>query len=350
MMSLGCQNKEKRMKKKVFFVALVAVLLATSMLWAAGDSEKSGNSSTDVIQFKLGLNDPNTSNYYKGAVAIAENVARETNGRIKITVIPSGGIGNEREMVEGAMMDTVDIWTSANSVLTNFIPQMGILDVAFLWDNADQAHAAVDGKLGDMIAQQIDKQLGLKVIGWMESGFRDTFATKPVKTLDDFHGLKIRTMENKYHMAAFNSFGAIATPMAYNDVFPALQQNTIDAAENAVANCLASGYYEVTKHITDTHHAFVYILVGMSSKAWEKIPEDLREPFLKGVKEGANQQRQFLVDANNEAVAELKKLGVQFYNIDRSKLQEAYAVDKTKALSSFDPAWVAEVQNVIEKY
>lgn len=338
------------MKKKVLLILLVTVFLASSMLWSAGGSEKNVKNDSEVIQLKLGLNDPNTSNYYKGAMAIAENVARETNGRIKITVIPSAGLGNEREMVEGAMMNTVDIWTSANSVVTNFIPQMGILDVAFLWDNADQAHAAVDGKLGDKISEAIDKQLGLKVIGWMESGFRDTFSTRPVRTLADFHGLKIRTMENAYHMAAFNSFGAIATPMAYNDVFPALQQNTIDAAENAVANCLASGYYEVTKNITDTHHAFVYILVGMSPKAWAKIPEDLRAPFLKAVKEGCDMQRQFLVDANNEAIGELKKLGVQFYNIDRSELQNAYAKDKAKALASFDPEWVALVQDVINKY
>jgi tripartite ATP-independent transporter DctP family solute receptor len=340
--------KGEESMKKVLVISLVFALVASSMLWAGGEAEKATDSG--VIELKLGLNDPNTSNYYKGAMAIAENVAKETNGRIKITVFPSGGLGNEREMVEGAMMNTVDIWTSANSVLTNFIPQMGLLDVAYLWDNAEQAHAAVDGELGDIISQEIDKQLGLKVIGWMESGFRDTFSTRPVKTLADFRGLKIRTMENQYHMAAFNSFGAIATPMAYGDVFPALQQNTIDAAENAVANCLASGYYEVTKHITDTHHAFVYILVGMSPKAWEKIPEDLREPFLRGVENGCNQQRQFLVEANEEATVELKKLGVQFYNIDRTQLQSAYAADKAKALASFDPNWVALAQKAIEQH
>jgi TRAP-type C4-dicarboxylate transport system substrate-binding protein len=156
-------------------------------------------------------------------------------------------------------------------------------------------------------------------------------------------------MENQYHMAAFNSFGAIATPMAYGDVFPALQQGTIDAAENAVANCLASGYYEVTKNITDTHHAFVYILVGMSDKAWNKIPEDLREPFLNGVKLGCEQQRQFLVEANKEATEKLKELGVQFYNIDRSQLQTAYAADKKKALESFDPEWVSLAYKAMEE-
>lgn len=336
---------KENIMKKVFVTVLVIMLVTAGIVWAGGDSEKSKGSG--VIELKLGINDPNTSNYYKGAMAIAEEVAKETNGRINITVYPSGGLGNEREMVEGAMMNTVDIWTAANSVLTNFIPQMGILDVAYLWDNEAQAHAAVDGELGQLISDEIQKQLGLKVVGWMESGFRDTFAIRPVRTLADMRGLKIRTMENAYHMEAFNSFGALATPMAYGDVFPALQQKTIDAAENAVSNCLASGYYEVTKHITDTHHAFVYILVGMSPKAWASIPEDLREPFLKGVKAGADRQRQYLREANEEAIVELKKLGVTFYNIDRSQLQAAYAADKAKALASFDPNWVRLVEKAI---
>lgn len=334
--------------KRIFIIALVFCLAVPAAMWARGDAEKPADGG--VLQLKLGINDPNTSNYYKGAMAIADQVAKETNGRIQITVYPSGGLGNEREMVEGAMMNTVDIWTSANSVITNFIPDMGLLDVAYLWDNAVQAHAAVDGELGDLIAKEIQDKLNLKVIGWMESGFRDTFAIRPVRSINDLRGLKIRTMENEYHMAAFNSFGSIATPMAYGDVFPALQQKTIDAAENAVSNCLASGYYEVTKHIADTHHAFVYILVGMSPKAWSQIPEDLREPFLRGVKTGCDLQRQYLVEANEEAIVELKKLGVTFYDIDRAPLKAAYAKDKEKALNKFNPTWVALVQKAIAEH
>jgi len=334
------------MKKCVSVCAVLLVALFVSMgAWSVALA-----SDNAPINLKLGLNDPNTSNYYRGAVAIADKVAEATDGRIKITVFPSGQLGNEREMVEGAMMNTVDIWTSANSVLTNFIPQMGLLDIAFLWDNVEQAHAAVDGPLGDAIAAEIQDRLGLKVIGWMESGFRDTFSTRPVKEISDFRGLKIRTMENEYHMAAFNSFGAIATPMAYGEVFPALQQGTIDAAENAIANCLASGYYEVTKHITRTHHAFVYILVGISPQAWSKIPEDLREPFLRAVKEGADLQRQYLVEANEEATLKLQEFGVTIYDIDRTQLQDAYAEAKRNALAKFDPEWVALTRKAIDAH
>ena len=91
----------------------------------------------------------------------------------------------------------------------------------------------------------------------MESGFRNVFSNRPVETIDDFSGLKIRTMENSMHMALFNNLGAMATPMASGDVFTGLQQKTIDAAENSISDVLANKFYEVTKNITYTNHLFV---------------------------------------------------------------------------------------------
>ncbi len=322
----------------------LAVLMVVSLLSCLAGSAFAA----DTIKLKLGINDPDTSNYYRGAKAIADEVKKATKGRVEIAVFPSGQLGNERELVEGAMMGTIDMWSAANSVLANFIPQMKVLDIAFLWDNAKQANAAVDGELGKKIANECEKKLNIKLLGWMESGFRDVFSTRPVKTPADFKGLKIRTMQNEYHMAAFNSFGAIATPMAYNDVLPALQQGTIDAAENAISNCLASGYYDVTKHITRTHHAFVYIPVGISMAAWNKIPADLREPFAKAVAVGCKKQRQYLVEANNDATKKLQKFGVKIYDIDRSALQKAYAPKKAEFMKKMDPEYVALVEKAIK--
>ena len=199
----------------------------------AGDS--ASGEAGEVINLQLALVDPETSPYGKGAKKIAEEVEKATNGRIKITVNAGGSLGGERDTVELAMSNNLDIATAANSVLTNFIPNMNILDQAYLWTNIDQAHAAVDGKLGDLIKRDAEK-LGLHVIGFMESGFRDTFSTKPIQSIDDFKGITIRTMENKYHQAAFKAFGAMPIAMNYNDVFTALQQGTIDAAENALCN------------------------------------------------------------------------------------------------------------------
>ena len=290
--------------------------------------------------------DPESSPYAQGGLKIAEEVAAATDGKIQIEVVAGGSLGGERDTIELAMGNNLDIATAANSVMTNFIPEMAILDQAYLWKNADEAHAAVDGKLGDLIKEAAEKQ-GLHVIGFLESGFRNTFSTKPIQSIDDFKGVTIRTMENQYHQAAFESFGAMPIAMSYNDVFTALQQGTIDACENATVNCLNSGYYEVTKNVTNTQHAFVYILMCMSDEAWNKIPEDLQQPFMDAVQRGVEYERELLVSENEAAEAELKELGVSFYDIDIPTLQAAYQAKAAEKGFTFDPTWQAAVDEAI---
>ncbi len=335
----------KLCKKRIIALFMAVTILGGLLTGCASgsDSNKAPESKDgEKVTFKMSLVDNETTNYYKGAKKIAEEVAAATNGKINIDVVAGGSLGGERDTVELAMSGDLDIATAANSVLTNWIPEMNILDQAYLWENADQAHAAVDGALGDLIEEKAEK-LGLHVIGYMESGFRNVFSVKPITKMDDFKGVKIRTMQNEYHMAAFESFGAMSTAMAANEQFTALQQGTIDAAENAVANCLANGFYEITKNITYTDHAFVYIPILMSDDAWNKIPEDLRKPFLEAVKKGYEAQRQYLVEANEAAKAELENLGVTFHEIDKAALMNAYNNATAAKGYTFDPAWQAAV-------
>ena len=316
---------------------------------SGGGSDKSGagsGGSDETITFKMSFVDPESSPYAQGGLKIAEEVAAATDGKIQIEVVAGGSLGGERDTIELAMGNNLDIATAANSVMTNFIPEMAILDQAYLWKNADEAHAAVDGKLGDLIKEAAEKQ-GLHVIGFLESGFRNTFSTKPIQSIDDFKGVTIRTMENQYHQAAFESFGAMPIAMSYNDVFTALQQGTIDACENATVNCLNSGYYEVTKNVTNTQHAFVYILMCMSDEAWNKIPEDLQQPFMDAVQRGVEYERELLVSENEAAEEELKELGVTFYDIDIPTLQAAYQAKAAEKGFTFDPTWQAAVDEAI---
>lgn len=335
------------------FLAMTLALSMTLGLAACGSSgggsDKSGagsGGSDETITFKMSFVDPESSPYAQGGLKIAEEVAAATDGKIQIEVVAGGSLGGERDTIELAMGNNLDIATAANSVMTNFIPEMAILDQAYLWKNADEAHAAVDGKLGDLIKEAAEKQ-GLHVIGFLESGFRNTFSTKPIQTIDDFKGVTIRTMENQYHQAAFESFGAMPIAMSYNDVFTALQQGTIDACENATVNCLNSGYYEVTKNVTNTQHAFVYILMCMSDEAWNKIPEDLQQPFMDAVQRGVEYERELLVSENEAAEAELKELGVTFYDIDIPTLQAAYQAKAAEKGFTFDPTWQAAVDEAI---
>jgi len=327
--------------KKIISMTLVAMLAITAFTGCS--SKKSTAGSADVVELKLGMVDGDKSNYYKGMMKVAEEVDKATNGKVKITVYPSSQLGNERDMFEGAQLGSMDMISTANSVMTSFIPEMAVLDQLFLFDSTEQANKVIDGKLGDKIAEKALAQ-GVHVLGWMESGFRNVFSMRPVQKLEDFKGLKIRTMENEFQIAAFNALGAIATPMAYGDVFTGLQQGTIDAAENANANVLAQNFYEITKNITRTEHLFTFIAISISDKAWNKIPEDLRPAFAAAVKAGCVAQRQYLLDANTEAEKELVAKGVTFYDIDKASLKAAIAPKMEPLTSKLNKEWLTIIE------
>ena len=325
--------------------AAVGMAAALAVLGLCGCAKS--ETEDEVIRFKMAVADADSSAQAEGARKIAEEVAKATDGRIQIEVLAGGTLGAERDTVELAMLGGVDIVTCANSVLTQWIPEMSILDQAYLFTNEDQAHAAVDGPVGDLIEREAWDKLNLHVIGYMESGFRNVFSKKPITSIEDFHGVKIRTMQNAYHMAAFESFGAMPTSMAASEQFTALQQGTIDACENAVSNCLNNGFYEVTKDITYTNHAFVYIVVSMSDHAWNRIPEDLRDDFMEAVNRGYNEERALLKQANEDATVELKANGVTFHDINVEELQTAYRELAAEKGFTFDPEWQAAIDQVL---
>lgn len=304
------------MKKRILRTAVLALctaVLALSLSACGG----SGTDSGDIIKLKMAVADADSSAQAAGARALAEEVEKATNGCVQIEVMAGGTLGGERDTVELAMLGGIDIVTCANSVLTQWIPEMAILDQPYLFTNEAQAHAAVDGPVGELIEREALDLLNLHVVGYMESGFRNVFSIKPVTEIDDFHGMKIRTMQNAYHMAAFESFGAIPTPLAAGEQFTALQQGTIDACENAISNCLNNGFYEITKNITYTNHAFVYIVVSMSDNAWNNIPEDLRPTVMEAIERGYNIERELLRQANEAATVTLQEThGVTFHEID----------------------------------
>ena len=334
------------MRKKQI-IRTVAVLSSAVMLTLSATGCGSQNSEERVINFKMAVADADSTAQAEGARAIAEEVAEATDGRIQIDVMSGGALGAERDTVELAMLGGIDIATCANSVMAQWIPEMNILDQAYLFDNEEQAHAAVDGPVGDLIEEAALEKLNLHVIGYMESGFRNVFSKDPITDISDFHGVKIRTMQNSYHMAAFESFGAIPTAMAASEQVTALQQGTIDACEGAVSNCLTNGFYEVTKNIAYTSHAFVCIVVGMSDNAWNQIPEDLRPAFLEAVQRGYNTERELLKQANEDATEELVEKGIEFHEIDVEALKSAYREESEKRGFEFDPEWQAAIDQVI---
>lgn len=321
--------------KRLFKATAIAAALAASV-----------SAYADPIKLVMGFVDPASSSYAMGGQKFADECKRLTNGQVEVEVIAGGTLGGEREMLEGAQMGTIDVITVVNTVLSQFIPEMVILDQPFLFDTVEQAHAAADGKIGELVKAKAAEQ-GIHMIGWLESGFRDTFSKNPIKSADDFKGVKIRTMENKMQIAAFNATGAIATPMPATEQYTALQQGTIDACENAVGNMLKNRYYEVIKNVTNTKHQFTYILVGLSDRAWNSIPDELKPKVEEAMKNAVAWQRQNLKEINDEATAELKKLGVNFYDIDREALKAKVLPEVEKLRNNVPQEWVDAVAEAV---
>ncbi len=198
-------------------------------------------------------------------------------------------------------------------------------------------------ELGDLISAKAEA-LGVHVIGYMESGFRDVFSKSPIQTMSDFSGVKIRTMQNDGQIQAFTAFGANSVALAAGEQFTGLQQGTIDACENAVSNCWVNKCYGAgVTSVTKTHHCSVYSPLGVSDSAWNKMPEDLRDTFLQAVAEGCEQQWKFLNEANEEAIGELEKVGVTMYGIDLGELKSAYAGKQAADGTTYDATWAAAV-------
>lgn len=292
-----------------------------------------------AVRLKMGFTDPENSNYVQGGKKIAEEVAKLTGNRVLIDVYGSSQLGNERDMYEGAQIGSIDVPTVVNTVLSSFIPEMTVLDQPFIFDTVAQAHAAIDGKLGQLAADKARAQ-GVHIVGWLESGFRNVFSNRPITKIEDFSGFKIRTMENRMQIAAFNALGATATPMAYGELFTALQQRTVDGCENAVGNMLASRFYEVLKLVTYTNHQYTYIGVGFSDNAWNRIPKDLHPQVIEGVRRGVAFQRQLLLDYNADSVGKLKDLGVSFHEIDRDAVKAKVVPALAQFRKSMPKPWL----------
>ena len=335
----------KKTMRKIKMLFIVVGIIVMFSLASCGGSGSSGSSSAAdskaaaPLRFKTGITVSLNTIYGQGLVRIAEEIKKSTNGKVEVEVFGNAQLGNERDMLEGAQLGTIDMPTAANAVITNFVPQMAILDLPFLFLNIEKAHKVIDGKLGDMIAKELATK-SIHVLGWMDAGYRQFYSVKPVNKAADFKGLKVRTMENQIHISFFNALGAIGTPMPSGEQYTAFQQGTIDAAENGLTFILEGKYFEVTKNVTWTNHVFGFIAFMASDKAWKQIPDDLKPAVKDGALKGCAYERDLLQKSTETTVADLKKQGVTFHEIDFNSLRDTVAPAMSTFLNRIPKEWV----------
>jgi tripartite ATP-independent transporter DctP family solute receptor len=208
----------------------------------------------------------------------------------------------------------------------NFVPEVSILDIPFLMRDYPHARSVLDGPIGqDMLGKFPAK--GIQALAWGENGFRHmTNSKRPVNAPDDLKGLKMRTMENPVHIQAYKQFGIIPTPMAFTEVFTALQQGTVDGQENPLSVISAAKFEQVQKYMTLTGHVYSPALILMSKAQWDKLSAADKTAFSAAAKEAVKANRARIDDDERRAVADLRSKGMTIVeNVDKAKFQATLA-------------------------
>lgn len=301
----------------------LAVLLAGASAFALPATAKT---------FNLAFTPPLESHYGDASKAFKAKIEELSGGDIEIALKPAGALGGERDVIEGLQIGTVELTISSTGPIGNFVPQVYALDFPFLFKDYASAHAVLDGKIGQEILADFEPA-GLVGLAWAENGFRHITDSKhPIRTPDDLKGIKLRTMENEVHIAAFKALGAAPTPMSWTEVLTSLQQGTIDGQENPVPIITANNMWEIQKYASLTGHVYSPAAVVISKITWDELsPEE--QGWMKEAAKAA-------AEASRATVAKNETAGVE--KMIANGMEVVTDIDKA--------AFAAAVQPVYDEY
>lgn len=332
--------------KKLIAFSMIVVLSGTLVITGAF-AGGAGDKSTQPVVLKLSHSQAEDLVIHKVSVSFANAVKERTNGAVKIDVYSSSQLGGERDNVEGLQLGTVDIAYVATAVIANFVPNYYLFDAPFLFADTDSAMAVCDSEIGKGLGQELHNKLKIRLLGFMDVGGRNIFGTKPVRTISDLRGTKIRTMENNLHMAVFNMLGAQATPMGWNEVFTALQQGTIDAAEQALFGITGNRFYEICKYIAISNHIYGVNVFIMGDPAYNKIPPQYRDIVMEEAWKCVVLERKMAREANEEALGILKANGCEISTLNHDELVSRVSPVYTQFASTLPLDLIAKTQALL---
>lgn len=266
-----------------------------------------------------------------GEKKMAQCAADKSGGKMKIRLFWNGTLGNELATIQQVRTGSLEMVLASPAPITGIVPELGVLDLPFLFDNAVEARKILDGKIGDWFGAKMEPA-GLINLAWMESGFRHTTSSKrPITKWEDFQGIKLRVMQSPIYIDTFKEMGANAVPMAFSEVYSALEMKAVDGQENPVNNIENMKFYEVQKYLSFTKHSYTPTLVMVSKKLWDTMSADEKKVLKDCAIEGRDVQRKANADAETKSIEMMKTKGVTVNDVPPAELDRIRA--KTKPVS-----------------
>jgi TRAP-type transport system periplasmic protein len=281
-----------------------------------------------------------------GASVFADEVAKRTQGRYKIEQYPNAALGGEVEMMKGVQLGTIDLAFVTGAPVPNLIPEAGVLNIPFIFRDAQHAHAVLDGPIG----QDLLKKFAAKdmiALAWGENGMRHLTNSKhPIASSEDLKGLKLRVPQSETMLSGFKALGADASALAFPELYGALQTGRFDGQENPIATIVASKFYQVQKYLTLSGHVYDPAVFLMSKDLDDDLSEADRSAFVEAAKLGGEASRKFAAEAEASGVAMLQKQGMQVVtSIDKTKFAAAMAAAMPGFEQKYGPAAIAKIRD-----
>lgn len=287
-----------------------------------------------------------------GAKKFAEIVAAKSGGKITVKEFPSSQLGNELQQQSAMQGGVQEMLVASTTSLTGIVKEFGLFDFPFLFSNAKQADAMVDGPLGKMITAKLSEK-GLVVLGFFDLGFRNvTNSKRPVTKGEDLDGLKIRVIPNPVFLETFKTFKANPLPMPFAELYNALESKAVDGQENPYSVILSNKMYEVQKYLSATNHVYATNPVQISKRFWDKLSPVEQKLLQDAATEAANYQRVASRDAAGKALTELKAKGMAFNELapaEQARMRAEVKPIYEKFSASYDPAVVTLFKSELER-
>ena len=277
---------------------------------------------------------------------LAKDVGEATGGEVVIEAYPSSQLGGDREVAEGLGLGTVEMGLFGTGALQVLDKRLIIEELPYAWPTRESAYAALDGELGEALAAVLAEH-GIVALSWWESGYRHiTNSVKPIETPADLEGIKLRVPEAELRLDTFRELGAQPTPMAFSEVFTALQQGVVDGQENPLATIAASKFYEVQDHLALSGHIWGSAVLTISKDAWDELSEEQQASLKAAADEWRDRERAMIRESDEKLLGELEAAGLQITHPDAAAFQEAVQ----PVWEAYEPVFGSDLMAIVRKY
>ncbi|MDO9217052.1 MAG: TRAP transporter substrate-binding protein [Lacisediminimonas sp.] len=329
---------------------MIKTMVAAAALAAFGMAQAQAQIKEHTIKFAT--QNPKGHPLVMGMEKFADIVKTKSGGKIKVNLFPGGVLGGDAPNVSALQGGTLEMVTMNSGILASQVKEFAIYDFPFLFANSKEADAVVDGPFGKKMHAKLPEK-GIVGLTYWELGFRNmTNSKRAINKVEDFAGLKIRVIPNPINLDWVKALGANPAPMAFPEVYAALESKALDGQENPYSVIVANKMYEVQKHLTITNHVYNPQSVIISKKFWDALSADEKKIIGDAAVEAGKYQRQVARDAAGTSLAELKKAGMQVTELpaaEMSKLRDNMRPVIAKYAVSVVQETVKEIQEELAK-